>query len=74
MSRNAANKQFTRNQMLNFLGERGISLIGAGADEAPFAYKDIGTVMAAQENLVEVLAAFHPKIVRMADAKEKPED
>jgi tRNA-splicing ligase RtcB len=74
MSRNAANKQFTRNQMLNFLGERGISLIGAGADEAPFAYKDISTVMAAQENLVEVLAAFHPKIVRMADAKEKPED
>jgi tRNA-splicing ligase RtcB len=49
-------------------------LIGAGADEAPFAYKDISTVMAAQENLVEVLAAFHPKIVRMADAKERPED
>lgn len=74
MSRTAANKQFTRNQMLGYLAERGISLIGAGADEAPFAYKDIGTVMAAQENLVSVLAAFHPKIVRMADAREKPED
>jgi tRNA-splicing ligase RtcB len=27
--------------------------------------------MAAQENLVEVLAKFEPRIVRMADAREK---
>ena len=40
---------------------------GAGLDEAPFAYKDIHTVMAAQQDLVEVLAKFTPKIVRMAD-------
>jgi tRNA-splicing ligase RtcB len=38
------------------------------------AYKDIHTVMAAQTDLVEVLAKFQPRIVRMADAKEKPED
>jgi tRNA-splicing ligase RtcB len=43
-------------------------------DEAPMAYKDIHTVMAAQTDLVEVLAKFEPKIVRMADPKERPED
>jgi tRNA-splicing ligase RtcB (3'-phosphate/5'-hydroxy nucleic acid ligase) len=43
-------------------------------DEAPQAYKDINKVMAAQTDLVHVLAKFSPKIVRMADGKEKAED
>jgi tRNA-splicing ligase RtcB len=30
--------------------------------------------MAAQNGLVEVLAKFEPKIMRMADARERPED
>jgi len=30
--------------------------------------------MAAQHDLVEVLAKFEPRIVRMADARERPED
>jgi tRNA-splicing ligase RtcB (3'-phosphate/5'-hydroxy nucleic acid ligase) len=34
-------------------------------------YKDIETVIAAQSDLVEVLAKFTPKIVRMADANRK---
>jgi len=39
------------------------------------AYKDIHTVIAAQNDLMEVLAKFEPRIVRrMADAKKKPED
>jgi tRNA-splicing ligase RtcB len=42
-------------------------LIGGGTDEAPGAYKDIHSVMAAQTELVEVLASFQPKLVRMAD-------
>jgi tRNA-splicing ligase RtcB len=48
--------------------------MGSDMDEAPMAYKDIHTVMAAQNDLVEVLAKFEPRIVRMADAREKPED
>jgi len=48
--------------------------MGSDMDEAPMAYKDIHTVMAAQNDLVEVLAKFEPRIVRMADAKEKPEE
>jgi tRNA-splicing ligase RtcB len=43
-------------------------------DEAPMAYKDIHAVMAAQQDLVEVLASFQPRIVRMADPREKPEN
>jgi tRNA-splicing ligase RtcB len=43
-------------------------------DESPMAYKDINAVMAAQNDLVEVLAKFEPRIVRVADAREKPED
>ena len=42
-----------------------VSLIGGGVDEAPMAYKDIRTVMANQQELVEVLGTFSPKIVRM---------
>ena len=34
-------------------------------DEAPFAYKDIHSVMKAQEELVDTVGLFYPKIVRM---------
>jgi tRNA-splicing ligase RtcB len=37
-------------------------------------YKDIHQVMAQQRDLVEVVARFDPRIVRMADGKERPED
>jgi tRNA-splicing ligase RtcB len=44
-------------------------------DEAPGAYKDIRAVIGAQADLVEVLAEFHPRLVRMAGAVEKdPEE
>jgi tRNA-splicing ligase RtcB len=48
--------------------------LSAGIDEAPGVYKDIHSVMAAQQDLVDVVARFDPKIVKMADAGEKPED
>ncbi len=35
-------------------------------DEAPIAYKDIWEVMAQQEDLVDIVGKFSPKIVRMA--------
>jgi tRNA-splicing ligase RtcB (3'-phosphate/5'-hydroxy nucleic acid ligase) len=37
-------------------------------------YKDIHRVMEAQTDLVEIVGRFEPRIVRMADAKERPED
>jgi tRNA-splicing ligase RtcB len=67
MSRTQAVKSITKNEMTNILKDHGVTLIGAGLDEAPMAYKDIDMVMAAQTDLLDVLARFTPKIVRMAD-------
>ncbi len=67
MSRTQAIKTVSREKMRAILKEHGVTLIGAGLDEAPMAYKDIHKVMAAQNELVEVLAKFSPKMVRMAD-------
>ncbi|OOQ57976.1 RtcB family protein [Mucilaginibacter pedocola] len=74
MSRSAAFKTLDKAAIAANLIEKRITLIGSDMDEAPMAYKNIHTVMAAQQDLVEVLATFNPRIVRMADAKEKPED
>ena len=67
MSRTQAIKQISRQEMKTFLNDHGVTLIGAGLDEAPMAYKDIHKVMGAQKELVDVLATFTPKMVRMAD-------
>ena len=74
MSRKAAKNQFTGHDLRKVLAERGVTLISAGIDEAPMAYKNIETVMQAQSDLVEVLARFDPKLVKMAPASERPED
>lgn len=66
MSRKAAMKAFTWNDVHEFLKKRGVILMSAGLDEAPMAYKDIDTVMAAQGDLVETVARFDPKLVRMS--------
>ena len=52
----------------------GVTLISAGLDEVPMAYKDIEDVMAAQADLVEPLARFPPRLVKMAPGGEPPED
>lgn len=67
MSRTKAIKNISRDQMRAILKEHEVTLIGAGLDEAPMAYKDINLVMDAQKELVDVVARFSPKIVRMAD-------
>ena len=74
MSRSAAFKTLDKAAIAANLVDKRITLMGSDMDEAPMAYKDIHTVMAAQNDLVEVLAKFEPRIVRMADARERPED
>jgi tRNA-splicing ligase RtcB len=74
MSRTAAKAAFRWATIRPLLEERGVQLLSAGIDENPFAYKDIEKVMSQQTDLVEVIARFDPKIVRMADEGEKPED
>jgi tRNA-splicing ligase RtcB len=65
MSRNMAKQTFTESQMKKYLAEQGVELLGGGVDESPFAYKDIFEVMKNQQNLVQELGIFYPKIVRM---------
>lgn len=67
MSRTKATQSFTRATLKQILKDHGVTLIGGGTDEAPGAYKDIKTVMSAQKDLVDVIASFTPKMVRMAD-------
>ena len=74
MSRRAATEQFRWNQIKPILEQAGVQLLSAGIDENPLAYKDIHEVMRQQRDLVEVVARFDPRIVRMADAGERPED
>jgi tRNA-splicing ligase RtcB len=67
MSRTAALNTITANALKEELQKHGVKLIGGGLDEAPFAYKDIHTVMNAQKNLVEAIGTFTPRIVKMDD-------
>ncbi len=74
MIRKAANEKFNWKEVNRFLRERGVTLISAGLDEVPMAYKNIREVMAAQNDLVTVLGQFDPKLVKMAPSGERPED
>ncbi len=65
MSRKKAKDSFTKKELRQLLGKKGVSLIGGGLDESPGAYKDIHEVMNYQKDLVDVLGTFMPKIVRM---------
>ena len=65
MSRTAAMKLVSRKEMNAVLEKFDVQLIGGGLDEAPHAYKNIESVMASQQELIEVLGKFTPKIVRM---------
>lgn len=74
MSRTQAKKTLKWEDAKAFLKERGVTLLSAGLDEVPAVYKDIHEVMEAQADLVEPVATFQPKLVRMAKAGERPED
>ncbi|HTE34599.1 MAG TPA: RtcB family protein [Chryseolinea sp.] len=74
MSRSAAKQSITSKMVKQALERSGVELIGGGLDEAPMAYKDILKVMHYQDELVEVLGTFVPKIVRMCGDETPAED
>src|SRR5436309_4506004 len=74
MSRKAANEKVNWKDVNHFLKQQGVTLISAGLDEVPMAYKNIRDVMKAQSDLVTVLGEFMPKLVKMAPSGERPED
>jgi tRNA-splicing ligase RtcB len=64
-SRSKAKDTFTQSSLKKILEQEGVQLIGGSSEESPMAYKNIFEVMEAQKDLVNVLALFYPKIVRM---------
>ncbi len=69
MSRSQAKASLNKRYVSDYLEDRGITLLGGGLDEAPMAYKNIQEVMGHQQELVDIVGTFHPKIVRMAGDK-----
>ncbi len=67
MSRKAAKEKYRWASVKEELIQKRVKLISGGIDEAPGAYKCIEEVMAAQDDLVEVIAKFQPRLVKMAD-------
>ena len=65
MSRTKAKQMLQEKYVKDYLRDHGVELIGGGLDEAPMAYKDINEVMNAQQDLVDIIGTFTPKIVRM---------
>lgn len=74
MSRSAAKQCITSKMIRQELGKHQVDLLGGGLDEAPMAYKDILKVMHYQDDLVEVIGTFVPKIVRMCGDDSPAED
>lgn len=74
MSRSAAKQSITNKMVKQELAKHEVDLLGGGLDEAPMAYKDIRKVMHYQDDLVDVLGVFTPKIVRMCGDDSPSED
>jgi tRNA-splicing ligase RtcB len=74
MSRTQAKKTLRWRDAEPLLARHHIRVISAGLDEIPLVYKDIDRVMAAQADLVEPVARFLPRIVKMAPAGHRAED
>ena len=74
MSRKKAKEKFVFSAERKSLANRGIEVLSAGADEVPGVYKDIREVMQQQQDLVEIVAQFDPKIVKMCGDGSRPED
>lgn len=73
MSRKAAEHSITKTERDRYLKQRGVTLLAAGIDESPQAYKPIEDVIAAQSDLVSIIGQFKPVMVRM-DGSSKGED
>jgi tRNA-splicing ligase RtcB len=74
MSRKAAKEKYNWKAVKNDLEKKGIRVLSAGADEVPGVYKNIEDVMREQADLVEVVARFDPRIVKMCDDGSQAED
>jgi tRNA-splicing ligase RtcB len=65
MSRKRARESMTVSGLKKMLAAANVTLIGGSVEENPLAYKDIETVIMAQQELVTIEGRFLPRIVRM---------
>jgi len=74
MSRRKAKDKYNWKAVQGDLKKQGVTVLSAGADEAPGVYKNLEDVMNAQADLVEIVSRFDPKIVKMCEDGSKAED
>jgi len=74
MSRKAAKSTFSFSAERKALAEQGVRVLSAGADEVPGVYKNILDVMQHQRDLVDTIARFDPRIVKMCGDGSRAED
>jgi tRNA-splicing ligase RtcB len=74
MSRNKARETFRWGNVRREIEAAGVRVISCGVDEVPGVYKDIHRVMSLQTDLVDAVARFDPKLVKMAPEGERAED
>lgn len=74
MSRTKAMEKYNFRSIQKSLAKRGIQILSAGADEVPGVYKNIEQVMSEQSDLVEIVARFDPRIVKMCGDGSRAED
>ncbi len=55
----------TKSEMRKELRNKRVTLIGGALDESPYAYKSLEKVMSYQNELVDIIGKFYPRIVRM---------
>jgi tRNA-splicing ligase RtcB len=65
-SRKQAKQRYSWADIQKELDKHHVTLISAGRDQAPMAYKNIHEVMDAQKDLVETIGLFYPRLVKMA--------
>jgi tRNA-splicing ligase RtcB len=68
--RKEAKRRFTREQMDEWLKQRGVILMGADLDESPMSYRRLPEVIAEHAGTVKVLHTLRPFAVAMAGAGE----
>lgn len=74
MSRKKAKDKYNFRAVQKDLEKKGVRVLSAGADEVPGVYKNIESVMAEQSDLVDIVARFDPRIVKMCGDGSRAED
>lgn len=72
MSRAEAFKTLSQDDMRAWLKDQDVELLSGTLDESPAAYKDILDVIGCQKELVDIVARFEPRLVKMAPEDRVP--